>query len=44
MRTNDINPQIVEIMRAMHSPDTWKVYKRDQARNIAGKIEKNKSE
>ena len=44
MRTNDINPQIVEIMRAMHSPDRWKVYKRDQARNIAGKIEKNKSE
>ena len=44
MMNQNSKPQITEIIDAMKSPTKWNTYKMTQARRIAGKIEKTKSE
>lgn len=44
MMNQNSKPQITEIIDAMKSPTKWDTYRVTQARKIAGKIEKTKSE
>ncbi len=44
MMNHNPKPQITSVINAMKSPAEWNAYKKTQARKIAGKIEKDKSQ